>query len=501
MAFRHGVYTQEVPTSLISPVQSEAGLPVIVGTAPIHLASSDEALTNINKPQLIYSYAEAVAQFGFSRDWEKYTLCEFIYSQFALYGMTPCVLINVLDPSKHKEKITAREYQITDGEINIGTEILFSGFEAASLDVDDDFGDDDEPESKVIYKLNEDYSLGYDDDGNAILSVITGGALAGKTRVFLTYNKLKPEAVTAYDIIGGVDAQTGEYTGFELVNRVFPKFRFIPGLIGSPKFSEIPSVAAVMRAKAENINGIFSGQAVIDIPCDTAGADVYTEAPEWKNLNNYMSEHQIVCWPKVKLGDDVFHLSTQLIGLMNSVDNGNEDVPYESPSNHLLQMNACVNAAGEEITLGLEEANYLNGQGIVTALNWVGGWKAWGNRTGIYPSNTDVKDCFIPVRRMFDWIRNDFIQMFWQKVDAPMTPRLIRTIVNSYNVRLNGLAAREMILGGRIEFLSSENPTTDLLSGILRFHVYFTPPVPAEQIVGIFEFDPDYLEVLFDSVA
>ena len=111
MAFRHGVYTQEVPTSLISPVQSEAGLPVIVGTAPIHLASSDEALTNINKPQLIYSYAEAVAQFGFSRDWEKYTLCEFIYSQFALYGMTPCVLINVLDPSKHKEKITAREYR------------------------------------------------------------------------------------------------------------------------------------------------------------------------------------------------------------------------------------------------------------------------------------------------------------------------------------------------------------------------------------------------------
>ena len=69
-------------------------------------------------------------------------------------------------------------------------------------------------------------------------------------------------------------------------------------------------VAAVMRAKAENINGIFSGQAVVDIPCDSEGADVYTEAPEWKTRNNYMAEHQIVCWPKIKLGDDVFHLST-----------------------------------------------------------------------------------------------------------------------------------------------------------------------------------------------
>lgn len=495
MAFRHGVYTSEVPTSLISPVQGESGLPVIVGTAPIHLASDEDAMQNVNKPKLIYSYEEAVNQFGFSRDWEKYTLCEFVYSQFALYGMSPCVLINVLDTSKHKETVSEREYALVDGEVNLGTEVLISdsSFEAANIDVDVD----DSEETKTIYVRDTDYSVAYDDEGNAILMALAGGALIGKSKVYLTFTKIKPESVSAYDIIGGIDADTGDYSGFELVNSVFPKFRLVPGLLGSPKWSEKPEVAAVMRAKAENINGIFTGQAVVDIPCDSEGADVYTEAPEWKNRNNYMSEHQIVCWPKVKLGDDVFHLSTQLIGLMNSVDNDNEAVPYESPSNKLLQMNACVNSAGKEINLGQEQANYLNGQGIVTALNWIGGWRAWGNRTGTYPSNTDVKDCFISVRRMFDWIRNDFIQMFWQEVDAPMTARLIRTIVNSYNVRLNGLQAREMIIGGRIEFLSSENPMTDLLSGILRFHIYFTPPISAEQIVGIFEFDPDYLETLF----
>ncbi len=172
-----------------------------------------------------------------------------------------------------------------------------------------------------------------------------------------------------------------------------------------------------------------------------------------------------VCWPKVKLGDDVFHLSTQLIGLMNKTD------------------------AGKEVDLGFDEANYLNGQGIVTALNWIGGWRAWGNRTAAYPANTDAKDCFIPIRRMFDWIGNEFILTMWQKVDAPMTPRLI------------GLSARQFILGGRIEFNSTENPTTDLLNGILRFHIYITPPPPAEQIWGIFEFDPDYFEVLFEAAA
>ncbi|MBQ3647137.1 MAG: phage tail sheath family protein [Synergistaceae bacterium] len=496
MAFYHGVSTREVPTSLIPPAQMESGLPVIVGTAPIHLASDEDALNNVNKPKLIYSYDEAVLQFGFSKDWEKYTLCEFIYSQFALYAMSPCVLINVLDPNKHKEKITAKEFNITDGEVNLGADVLISdsSFEAATIVIEDD-----ETESKVIYKLDEDYTLDYDDEGNAIFSVIEDGALANKATVSLTYTKLKPENITSNDIIGGV-TRDGDYTGLELVNSVFPKFRLVPGLLGCPKWSEKPEVAAVMRAKAENINGIFSAVSVVDIPSDSEGADVYTEVPEWKNRNNYMLASQIVCWPKIKLGDDVYHFSTQLIGLMNSVDHDNEDIPYESPSNHSLQMNACVNAAGKEIDLGLDQANYLNSQGITTALNWQGGWKAWNNRTAVYPAVTDVKDTFIPIRRMFCWIRNEFILTFWQKVDAPITPRLIKTIVNSFNIRLNGLAAREFILGGRIEFQTTENPITDLMDGHLRFHIYFTPPSPAEQITGIFEYDPAYVETLFAAV-
>lgn len=35
------------------------------------------------------SYAEAVAALGYSDDWEKYPICEAIYSQFKLYGVAP----------------------------------------------------------------------------------------------------------------------------------------------------------------------------------------------------------------------------------------------------------------------------------------------------------------------------------------------------------------------------------------------------------------------------
>ncbi|MBQ6738480.1 MAG: hypothetical protein IJP41_08520, partial [Synergistaceae bacterium] len=179
MAFRHGVYTEEVPTSLISPVQTEAGLPVIVGTAPIHLASEENALSNVNKPQLVYTYAEAISLFGNNKDWEKYTLCEFIYSQFALYGMVPCVLINVLDPAKHKEVANLKDYDIEDGVVNLGQDVIIANgltFEAT-------------------YTAGTDYSLSYDDDGNAILSVIKGGRMSGLSKVKVGFTRLNPSLV------------------------------------------------------------------------------------------------------------------------------------------------------------------------------------------------------------------------------------------------------------------------------------------------------------------
>ena len=490
MAFKHGVYKSEVPTSLIPVVQTEAGLPVIIGTAPVQLVNNN---SNVNQPKLIYSYAEAVSEFGYDTDWEKYTLCEFIYSQFALYGMAPVVLINVFDPTVHKEVIAPASFSVADSKINLGLDVIIS----AGLT----FSGIIENEEPVQPVLNTDYTLAYDSDNKAVLTILSGGRLAGLTSLTIGYTKAKPLTVTSTDIIGGVDVQTGKYKGLELINSVFPKFRIVPGLIGSPKFSEDSGVAAVMRAKADNINGCFTGQAVIDIPSDsTSGASKYNDVPEWKNQHNYMAEREIVCWPKIKLGDYVFHMSTQLIGLMNKTDKARDDVPYKSPSNELLQMDSCINAAGDEIDLGLEQANYLNSQGIVTALNWIGGWRAWGNRTGCYPSNTDVKDAFIPIRRMFDFLGNQFILTFWQKVDEPLTARLIRTIINSFDIYLNSLQARDMILGGRVEFLEDENSITDLMDGTLRLHLYVTPPSPAEAIEGILEYDPDYIQELFEAV-
>jgi phage tail sheath protein FI len=248
-----------------------------------------------------------------------------------------------------------------------------------------------------------------------------------------------------------------------------------------------------MTAKAGNINSSFKAMAITDIPADQAYADV----PAWKNDNNYTSKRQINTYPLVKLGDRTFHLSTQLAGVIGATDAANGDIPFVSPSNQAIQATASVFEDGTPLFLGPDQAAFLNGEGIVTPLNFVGGWKAWGNRTGAYPANTDPKDSFIPVRRMMDWIANTIILTYWQRIDSPINRRLTEAITDSLNIWLNGLTAIGALIGGRVEFLASENPETALMDGIVTFHVYATPPSPAREINFTVEYDAQYLGALF----
>jgi phage tail sheath protein FI len=98
---------------------------------------------------------------------------------------------------------------------------------------------------------------------------------------------------------------------------------------------------------------------------------------------------------------------------------------------------------------------------------------------------------------MFDWQYQTFILTYWSQVDQPLTPRLIKKIVDSESIRLNGLVSRGYMLGADIKFLEEENPTTDLLAGIIRFHSYITPPVPAQEIDDILEYDVNNFKKLF----
>ena len=306
----------------------------------------------------------------------------------------------------------------------------------------------------------------------------------------------KPDVskVTADDIIGGIDGQSHQRTGLELVEEVFPRFGLIPGQVLAPRFSGNEAVALVIGAKCWNINGHFKCTGIVDIPDSVAH---FTEAPAWVKDNNLTDTSLIMFFGQPVLGDVGEAGSSHLAGVIGQRDYENENIPYWSPSNKRILANG-VSHGGKELNLSPSEAAYLNGQGVVSALNFIGGMRAWGNRTACYPGITDVKDSFIPIRRMFNFCGNTLVTTAWQFLDGPlMRRRLVETVCDTFNVWLNGLAAREYIHGGRVEFLQDDNATTDLMDGIARFRVRFTPPSPAREIDFILEYDPGYLSNLF----
>ena len=480
MAFFHGVRVKEVPTSILTPASTTAGLPVVFGTAPVHL--TNDPAKNVNRPVICYSWDEAVAALGYSDDWDAYTLSEVMYSQFKLYGVQPIIFVNVLDPKKHKAEVRdTTGHTVTEGRVILSDAVLLDTLRVKNAEAA-------EPAAHLT-----DYTAAYDDEGRLVISVTPTGALKNTEKLYLDYDRIDPQKVKDADIIGG--ASKSGTAGLEWLDAIYTLFSLVPGIVAAPGWSEHPAVASVMKAKAMNISGLFRCICLTDV--DTGEVKHYADVNAWKNKNSYTGVNQVVCWPCVKNGDMVFHMSTHILGIIGVMDAANGDIPYESPSNMTMQATGICLNDGTEAVVTYPQANLLNSQGVMTALNHGGGWKSWGNYTGAYPSITDVKDTFICVRRMFDWQYQTFILTNWQKVDRPLTLVLVRALADSEKIRLNGLVSRGYLLGADVVLREEENPLTDLLQGIIRIHVFMTPPVAAQSIEGILEYDVNNFKALF----
>ncbi|KEO84758.1 phage tail sheath family protein [Tumebacillus flagellatus] len=464
---KHGVFASESATSSIPTAVAAAGVPVVFGTSAIHLSQSLNIPVGV--PLLCQSYEEAVASFGYSDDWRSYTLGEFMHAYFKLYEKGPAVFVNVLDPAKHKTHVPNTALMVQAGKATVQD----AGIMADSVEIDD--GAD-------VLTSGTDYTLSFDASGNLLVAFGQGVATDSLT---ITYDKLNPAGVTGADIVAAL----------ELVEEVYPRFRLLPSLLLAPGWSELPEVGTKMAEKASNINGHFKALAVTDVPTSTVKN--FVDVQSWKETYLQTSPHQYPMWPLVTKTGKTYHLSTHAAAAIAMTDETSQGVPYVSPSNKVLKVDGAVLKDGTTVFLGPNQAQTINSVGVATALNFVGGWKLWGNRTAAYPTpGGEPKDVFVSVRRMFDWISNTITLKYWEKLDGPITKRLVESITDDNQLWLNGLTAIGALLGGRIEFNASENPPENLLDGKMVFRVRATPPSPAEEINFVIEYDAQYLSAI-----
>ena len=186
-----GVKVFEQATSVSTPNVASVGVPFVVGTAPVHAA---EQPAPINTPVLCTSWSEAVKQFGYSDDWEKYSLCEFMYSHFKLYGCQPVVFLNVLDPASAKETVSAQTVSVIGHQVTLPSETITASIQVSTTSAEGTGATTLEPDTDYI---------SFYDGLHCVLELQEDGKAYSAASLSIAYDRVKPDAVKESDIADG----------------------------------------------------------------------------------------------------------------------------------------------------------------------------------------------------------------------------------------------------------------------------------------------------------
>lgn len=456
--YLHGAFGEVGKTIAQSAIQAGT-IPVYIGTAPLNLVRDYSNKGLLNRPVKLTNYRQAVSAIGYSDDWETFTLCEAITAHFnnTLGNVGPIYVIPVMSASATKTDKTVTLTFVNGRAEFISDKIILDTFAIA-----------DKAEGV-------DYSIDYDYTASKVIVMLTeqpaGGTLSA------TYKELSGAIASASDIVGGKTA-AGEYSGIAAAELLYNDENQVGTIYAAPGWSHIPEVHNALVSACQKMNGHWYGYCFTDIPVDNA--NTIANAIQWKQTNAYNSEYETPCWPQgIDNEGRIFHASTLSVWCQQLVDFGHDSVPFETASNKPVP---CIkqyfgagstNAGFDKLT-----ANDLNEKGIRTLVPYNGQIVLWGGHTGAYTygATSDARQIFDTNVRMIGYIANSFQREWGSRIDEPMTLQLRDEILNREQDKLDALVAQGALIGSpTVEFLASENSTTDMINGDFRFDHIATP--------------------------
>lgn len=474
-SYQHGAFALLGDSVAQSAIQAGT-VPVYIGLAPVNLIKNYAENEIINTPVKLSNFLNAQKTIGYSKAWDNFTLCEAIGAHFdnKLGNIGPIYVINVLDPDKHKKaEATQFEVSFTNGvaEFVSDTAIL----DTITL------------EEKV---QDVDFTVSYNfTSGKVILTSIGTAQLDGQLSG--SYFEVDPSAVTEDDIIGAeVD---GVFTGMKAVTLLYTKENQVANLISCLKFNTNKKVYNAMATFCNGINGHWQAFFVADIPVKDGenAVDTYVKARNWRDTNGYDSERSDIYWPMAY--DDatnrIYHGSTLALVEYMRADQENDSIPFEPCSNKEIPVTrqyfgeGSKNQGFDQVTASAE----LNAYGISTIVYWGGNWVLWGGHTAKYKfgKDIDVRATDAHYMRMLFHCMNGFQRRQASKIDKPFNLQLKDSIINEEQEVLDGfIAVGALLPGSKIEFLPSENSTSDMINGDFKFELPVTVTPRAKSLTG-----------------
>ncbi|MFP9459398.1 phage tail sheath subtilisin-like domain-containing protein [Pectobacterium brasiliense] len=467
--YLHGVETIEVETGARPVKTVKSAVIGLIGTAPQGA---------VNDVTLCLSEKDA-AQFG--SQFGGYTIPQALDAIYD-HGAGTVLVINVLDPAKHKSSVSAEKvtFDKATGTAQLANRVVAKVVLTAA-------------EGGQPFVEGQDYTL---DAQTGVLKNL-GKNIDVTAVVSASYDFADVTKVTAADIIGSINA-AGKRTGMKLLNDTYNLYGFFAKILISPVFCTQNSVTTELIALADKLGAI----AYIDAPIGTTFAQALSgRGPEGTINFNTSSERARLCYPHVKVYDAETNserlepLSARAAGLRAKVDL-EKGFWWSSSNQEIKGITGVERQLSAMIDDPQSEVNLLNEQGISTIFNSYGsGLRLWGNRTAAWPTVTHMKN-FENVRRTGDVI-NESIRYFSQQyIDMPINQALIDALVESVNAYGRKLIGDGALLGFKCWFDAARNEQTELAAGHLLLNYKFTPPPPLERLTFETEITSEYLVTL-----
>lgn len=462
-------------------------IPCYIGSAPYWQVDSSKWADIAGQAFVLSGLSEARSKIGFflpdSGRWPKaYSLCEAVYAHFGdeLSAVGPIiVLINKASVTVDADAVSANVAMANGvGSIDVDGKAILNTVTIAG-------------KSKGV-----DYTAVYDDKGQSIIITDINKAL-GST------------AAVTYSVVEGLDTLVMTSGTFDGIDYFEQTIRKIPCGFAAPGWEDAlidgvtdgVTVGEKLVAISEGkINSHWYTQSYIQLT-SAARADVATE----KATKGYDSPKTKLCWPFVKKGSLVYSLATYFIVAKMKVDINNGNVPFESASNEIINIDGLCDASGNTIPQKESAANDLNYIGVATCNFVSGAWRTWGvcmanylesNKENILPEY--LNDVAVQMR---DYVSNDFQAANFDYVDKPIPTRTAKEIVDDYQLTLNNLVNIGALLYGAVSFKAADNSVSSLANGEFVFSLVETSTPPGKSITVKVQYTATGLETYYSKEA
>jgi len=280
----------------------------------------------------------------------------------------------------------------------------------------------------------------------------------------------KDAAETTSNIIGGANAE-GRYTGMKALLSAQAELGVKPRILGVPGLDN-QEVATALAGICQQLRAFGYISAY--------GCKTVQEAIKYRD--NFSQRELMLIWPDFVSWNttanqsDIAYATARALGLRAKIDT--ETGWHKTLSN--VGVNGVTGITASvfwDLQAPGTDADLLN-QACVTTLIRKDGFKFWGSRT----CSDDPLFLFENYTRTAQVLADTMAEAHLWAVDRPVTPTLVRDMIDGINAKFRELKSAGLIIDGTCWYDESANTVATLKAGKLFIDYDYTPVPPLEDL-------------------